>query len=313
LSPTVVEQLSALVVLAVRALRNGIHGHAVDLSVVIATYNGARTLGDQLRSLSRQEFGDDWELVIADNGSTDRTRDVIREWEGHFSHVVVVDASAKKGQSYALNRAVGAAEGEAIVILDDDDETAPGYLAAMAHALQTHEFVAARLDCETLNDPWTLGARPPVQTTGLGVYASFLPAAGGASIGLRRATFDSIGAFDEELDAGLDLDFCWRHLLNGGDIAFVDDAVLRYRYRSDLRGIYRQARGYGFSAPSLYRRYRAHGMPRRSALAALRFWLGPLRRLVRARHRSDLAALAFMAGYRVGLLAGSGHARLMFL
>jgi len=285
----------------------------MDVSVIIPSLNEAAYLPAQLDALTSQRYDGDWEIVIADNGSSDGTRELIDSRRAHFPHLTLLDASDAPGQAHALNCGLRIASGDALLLLDADDVVAPGYLRSMVSALGQHEFVAARLDCETLNAPWLQASRPPSQTHDVGVQLGFLPAAAGCSLGFRRSVYAETGAFDESFGAGNDIEFCWRYQLNGGRIQFVPEAVVRYRYRSDLRAIFRQARGYGASGPRLYQRFRGRGMPRRPPRAALKFWGGPLRRLLHARSRADQASLVFTAGFRVGLLEGCAESKVIFL
>jgi glycosyltransferase involved in cell wall biosynthesis len=50
------------------------------VSVVVPNLNGAATLPDQLEALAGQTYTGDWEVILADNGSTDTSADVVREW-----------------------------------------------------------------------------------------------------------------------------------------------------------------------------------------------------------------------------------------
>ncbi len=96
-------------------------------------------------------------------------------------------------------------------------------------------------------------------------------------------------------------------------MTFVPDAVIRYRYRTRFRDVFRQARGYGRCVPTLYRRYRDQGMPRRHGMRIVRFWLGPMRRLIRVRTKADWAMLLFLVGFRVGLVEGCWRARVIYV
>jgi glycosyltransferase involved in cell wall biosynthesis len=58
-----------------------------DVSVVTAVYNNAATLPAQLEALANQEFAGTWELIIVDNGSSDRSVEVIQEWSGRLPSV----------------------------------------------------------------------------------------------------------------------------------------------------------------------------------------------------------------------------------
>ena len=282
------------------------------VTAVIPAYNAASELPEQLAALAAQDRDREFEVVVADNGSTDATAAAARAFADRLD-LRVIDASQRQGQPYALNEGIAAATGDALLILDADDVVAPGYVSAMARALEDHEFVAARLDCESLNEPWQVTSRPPTQLDGPGSPFGFLPVAVGCAIGVRAELVDRLGGFDETMSSCSDVDLSWRYALAGVEIHFVEDAVLQYRYRDTLRGVYRQARVYGSSGPLLFTRYGDRGMPRRSPRTALRFWGGVVPQLARTRTRADVATLAFLAGYRAGLARSAVHHRVWYL
>lgn len=284
-----------------------------ELSVVIPVYNGEPELEEQLEALAGQEYSGDWELIVADNGSTDDSVALARRFEDRIPHLTIVDASAQPGQAYALNAGAAACNGRSLLFLDSDDVVAPGYLAAMAAALAEAPFVAARLDCVSLNPSWVRTSRPPTQTDGIGAPFAFLPSAAGCSIGIWKSVFDEVGGFDSSILLGNDVDLCWRVQLASYPLHFVPQAVVQYRYRDTLKGIFAQARTYGTAGPTLFSKYRDLGMPRRSGRSAVRFHGAAVVRLVRARSKSDLAGCAFLFGYRMGLLEGCLRRRALYL
>src|SRR5262245_29795227 len=123
------------------------------LSVVVPCLNAEATLGAQLAALSRQSWPDGWEVIVADNGSTDRSREIVESYRGRLPRLNLVDASDRRGHAHARNLGAAAATGDALLFCDADDEVAPGWLAAMGRALAGHEFVACRYDQEKLNPP----------------------------------------------------------------------------------------------------------------------------------------------------------------
>ena len=82
----------------------------VQLSVVVAAYNAAATIEAQLTALVDQEWSQAWEVIVADNGSTDRTAAVVSSFaQAHPATLVrVIDASQQRGPAFARN--AGAAE-----------------------------------------------------------------------------------------------------------------------------------------------------------------------------------------------------------
>nr|MBA2283781.1 glycosyltransferase family 2 protein [Acidimicrobiia bacterium] len=284
------------------------------LVVVIAVHGAPRELPAQLGALRGQTVPGPWELVLADNGGGDLAGLVAGLGPAAADLPLrIVDATARPGQAAAMNAALRATTADAIVLLDADDVVGADYLATMWRALERHPFVAARLDCDRLNPPWLRESRPPTQTDGVGTPFGFLPSAAGCAIGLRRWAYDLSGGFDESIAAGTDVDLSWRLQLAGVPLTFVPDAVVHYRYRSDVKGIFRQAATYGEAGPVLFREHRGVGMPRRRWRSALRFHFAGFGRLVRVRSKADAAAAVFLVGFRIGLIRGSVRHRTVYL
>ena len=283
------------------------------LSVVIPCLNSADQLPVQLWALAREKWQGWWEVVIADNGSTDGTREVAERFKDRLPRLLVVDASARRGASYARNVGARSASGEAFLFLDADDQIVPGYLPAMAGALAHHDFVAAHRDSESLNTGWVRLSRRTHPYEGFRNFYDFLPHAGGTRIGVRRSIFESVGGFDENLLRGEDVDFCWRVQLAGIPLHLVSEATVRVRFRQSLPRIYKQARLSGRGDALLYCRYRAAGMPGRSIGDGLRDWLRLIQRLHHIRGKSDWAHWVRRLGQRVGRLEGSLRYRVIYL
>ena len=140
------------------------------LSVIIPCFNSAKFLGQQLKALAQQEWSEPWEVILADNGSTDDSIAIARQYQHKFSHLRIVDASAIPGAAYARNVGAKVAKGELLAFCDADDEVAPGWVAAMGEALEQYEFVAGRLEREKLNEPWLRKSRIAAQTNKLSTF-----------------------------------------------------------------------------------------------------------------------------------------------
>jgi GT2 family glycosyltransferase len=282
----------------------------VDVSIVIPCLNAADVLPGQLEALRAQEWRGRWDVVIADNGSSDETRAVAERHRADLD-LRVVDASDRAGRQHACN--VGArAGGRAAVFVDADDEVAPGYVAAMGDALEQHAIVAARIDDVTLNAGWILDGRSGAQTNGLQNHLGFLPFGSGGTLGVRREVFETVGGFADDMHYAEDIDFCWRAQLAGCAIEFVPDAVLRYRYRTHLRSMFAQHRNFGRASALLYRTYRDRGMPGPEPKKVLREWRQLASGLLLVRDRADAARWARRAGRNVGRLQGCAHYRVWY-
>lgn len=282
----------------------------VDVSIVIACFNCQETLPETLAALCLQKWSGVWEIVLADNGCSDRSREVFLEYSERYPQVAmrVVDASQAQGQPHALNCGVRESLGRSVLFCDADDVVGPGWLAAMGSALAENEFVAARMDFKQLNGAIARAYRRNSQETKLQTveYPPYLPHAGGGTIGFSKKLFERVGEFDRTLPILHDTDFCFRAQLAGFELRFVPDAVIYIRTRSDLKGIYRQGFNYAKYNVVLSKRYRAFGRP--AARRWRRFfglWISTLRGVARSRKGAPEMARAYrMLGWAVGITAG---------
>jgi glycosyltransferase involved in cell wall biosynthesis len=270
------------------------------LSVVIPCRNAEALLGRQLDALASQETSFPWELVLVDNGSTDRSVQIAETYADRLQ-LSVVPAPDRANQAYARNVGASAASAEKLVFVDADDEVAPGFLASMFATLGEHDFVASRREQATLNPEWSRDAHE-IPTSASGTFAPF---AFGSAMGLSRQIFESVGGCPEEYDACWDMAISYRLQRAGVALVFLPEPLHRYRFRNSIRGLFSQTRVWGYYEVLLYREFQAPLVPPRSGSLALSEWFGALRDLVGARTRADLARCAVRFGYSAGRLHGS--------
>lgn len=295
----------------------------VEISVVIAARNAARTLPHQLRALAAQRPDAAWEVLVADNGSSDDTARVVREARGWLPGLRCVDASAVRGAGAARNAAVAEARGRSLLFCDADDVVAPGWADALHRALAGAALVAGRLEWARLNTDADQASRALPQQRGL-QYSEplpWLPAASSSNLGVRRDVFDGLGGFDPAARFLQDTDLCWRAQLGGERLAFQPEAVVHMRLRQGVRGAWRQGRNSGMGQRWLAARFGAA----RDLLArevgeaeaappprARRAWPARVARravlvggdLLRLRGRGDVARLSWTTGFGIGYALG---------
>jgi glycosyltransferase involved in cell wall biosynthesis len=281
----------------------------VKLSVIIACYNAADTIGIQLSALANQICDEPWDVIVADNGSTDSSLAVVHKYKTLLPNLRVVDASDVQGQAHARNVGARAAAGDALAFVDADDEVAPGWVAAMFEALSQHDFVACRIDTEKLNAAWIhkVSGAPQYDSVQKTLFHPFLVHAGGGTLGIKRSLHRQIGGFDESLPPREDTDYCFRVQLLGVKLHFVPDAVLHVRLRDTLPGMFRQARLWGELGILVYKKLRERTDTRveRPWISHIGAWRGLLRRLPQLRHPQGRAAWIRSLGFQVGRLQGS--------
>ena len=286
------------------------------ISVVIPVFNPGDVLNDQLGALAAQRgFGEPWEVVLADNGCTDGSLDSVADHAERLT-IRVVDATCHRGPAHARNRGAEEAQGTWLAFCDSDDVVAPDWLAQLWSAREIGDLVTGTCDVTLLNDPALLKARggPQYGTRLLDGPCEFLPFAPSCNLLVDRETFLRLGAWDEQLAHCEDVDFSWRAQLSGAHLHFADGAVIHYRYRRSVWGVFTQMRRYKAAEVRLYVRYRSAGAQRSGVGEALgRFWWilsrGPYV-VLGLEHRMVWWAVA---GTIVGRVQGSLRNRVLYL
>ena len=241
-----------------------INSNDIRLSVILPCYNEEEFIGYQLEALANQQWGEPWELIIVDNGSSDRTLEIIDQYKDQFPSCLVLRAHEKQGASHVRNVGVEAATGELIAFCDADDIVAPDWLATMAKAIEELDFVAGRFENHKLNSDEAAVVHSGSQQDDLlrGFAPDYLPYAGGGNLGIKRPIHDLIGGFDESLLAVEDTDYCWRVQQAGVKLHFASDLLVYRRLPTSLRKTLRQAFFWGKHVRSVYNKHRPLGIPK---------------------------------------------------
>jgi GT2 family glycosyltransferase len=282
------------------------------VTVVVPALNAEATIGEQLAALAAQTYAGPWEIIVSDNGSTDRTNEIVRSWEPRLPPLRIVDSSAGKGVAHARNVAAALA-GDLIVLCDADDVVTPQWLDEMvAVAADGPDIVGGALDHKSLNDPAIARVRGG-STTELQRTYHFLEYATGANCAVRREVFEALGGWDTTYARAEDVDFSWRAQLSGYTLAFAPRAVIAYRHRHSVGGVARQVYDYARAEVGLYRRYRGLGATRRTPreIARAYFYLAtrlPYLLMTRKRRARWLVAAAENAGRIMGAWQSRGTA-----
>lgn len=276
--------------------------------------DGADTIGRQLNALEAQEATVPWEVVIADNGSMDGTREVVRTFVDRLPSWRMIDASARPGSAPTRNAAVAASDGELVVGCEADDVVQPGWLAAMVEAAPRGHLLGGFIDSGPLNDDVNRAWRVGVPSgTSLPRPLGFLPIAVGANCAVWRWVLDDAGGWNETYRTQTDVELSWRLQLTGHHLEPVPDAVVHYSLRTSLPGLQRQAFNEGRGNAQLYRDFGDAGVRSKRTRALVRN-VGWLAWHVRDRNGDPERAGVWhrRAGLQRGRLAGSREFRVWF-
>jgi glycosyltransferase involved in cell wall biosynthesis len=268
------------------------------VSVIVPALNASGTLGDQLLALSRQTYSAPWEVLIADNGSSDDTVNIAQSWASGLPGSRVIDASQGRGAGHARNVGAAAANGDLLAFCDADDIVDSGWLSALVEAAAYSDIVGG-----------AVGTAQP-----LPVHMDYLPWASTSCMAVWKEVFNNLGGFDAEFLRAQDVEFSWRAQLARYRISGAPEAYIWRRPRGRLGAAATQMYQYGWWSARLYKRYRDRGVPTRGFVRLLKRvgWLAiRLPYLAASAHRRRIWIRT--AANTAGALAGSLRYRVLYL
>ena len=138
------------------------------ISILMGVLNCEDTLDESLESVAAQTETR-WECILCDDGSTDRTADVIRRWQERFPDKIIFLQNEKNtGLAPALNRCLSAARGKFIARMDGDDRCSPDRFEKELGYLKDHPdltIVSTDMQCFDRDGVWGLRAYPTIPET----------------------------------------------------------------------------------------------------------------------------------------------------
>ena len=198
------------------------------VSVVVPTRNRSRLLAMTLRSVLCQQ-NVELEVIVVDEGSTDDTAAMLSRLAD--SRVRVLRHETPYGLSTARNRGAGAAGGDWLAFIDDDDLWAPDKLAQQLRAAASTGRDWVYTGCVNIShDAQIVGGRPPLASEQvMKVIPRFnaIPG-GGSNVAVRRSIWQCAGPFDARLRRCEDWEM-WIRLAKHGAPACVSRPLVAYR------------------------------------------------------------------------------------
>lgn len=107
------------------------------VSVIMGTFNGERTLAQSIDSIISQDFKN-WEFIICDDCSTDKTNQILQEYAQKDSRIKVIRNSKNSKLAHSLNRCLELCQGQYVARMDDDDESLPNRFSKQVEFLEKH-------------------------------------------------------------------------------------------------------------------------------------------------------------------------------
>jgi glycosyltransferase involved in cell wall biosynthesis len=178
----------------------------VDISVIICTRNRGEELARTLQSIGKSEIPDALtvELIVVDNGSTDNTKEVVRE--ARFDRISVEYVHEPvRGQVVARETGMSVATGDIIIFTDDDVRVCANWITAMSLPIRsgTADALAGGVELAShLKRDWMTPTHRSLLAGTETINDSAPERMVGANMSFHRRVLEKISGFDEKLGPG---------------------------------------------------------------------------------------------------------------
>ncbi|MFC1648894.1 glycosyltransferase [Nanoarchaeota archaeon] len=226
-----------------------------EISVIVPVYNGERYIEGCLNSLLNQSLTKSkYEILIIDNGSTDKTPELVRK------HKVKLFSEKKKGAANARNKGMKAAKGNLIVFTDSDCIANKDWLKNLLESSKSADAIAGEVipyEKRTLAQKYIAKRRRSTKKswelkrkTAPGYIRT-------SNFAVKRKVIKKVGFFDTRFAncGGEDDDYAWRVHWAGFKIAVNPKAKILHRDRDTLKALYKQTYRNGLAYCNLISKY----------------------------------------------------------
>jgi glycosyltransferase involved in cell wall biosynthesis len=286
------------------------------VSIVIPCLNEERYIVALLDSLAEQDYGaDGLEVLVADGGSSDATRQLVRDYASRFRRLELVE-NPKRITVAGLNAGMDHATGDCWVIIGAHSRVRPDFVSASVEALQRTGAACVGGPIATIGEGTVGMAIAAAMSSPFGVgnarfrYSDVEAEVDTVPFGCyHRRVWEVVGRFDETVDGADEDSYNARLIEAGGRIMLVPAIRSAYFPRRTFQALAKQYWEYGAAKGTLLGRGRPL-QPRHFAPAAMvaggpaLFVLGTVSR--RARQLLKLLSMLYIAG---GFFAARSAAR----
>ncbi len=224
--------------------------------IIIATWNSEKFLSELFWSLKNMDYPkEDWNLVVVDNGSKDKTLEILNDWQKKmFNFPTIIRNEKNRGFAPGYNQGIAYAlkqNPDYVILLNDDTVVEPDWLKIIIEKMENHPEVGLAQPLITrypekslvnsfgnafhflgfgysFGDNWPIGQlfQKYGQSDYESAYLSF------SAVVIRHAVLEQIGLLDEKYFAyHEDSDFCFRARLADWHLLAVSNSVVHHHYK----------------------------------------------------------------------------------
>ena len=229
-------------------------------SIIVPVYNRPQEIDELLESLTKQDFQDDFEALIIEDGSENSSEEVVNKYTSklNLNYFYKDNSGAGASRNYGMERA----SGNYFIILDSDVIVPPQYLSEVKKALEynyTDAFGgpdAAHPSFTALQKAINYSMTSVLTTGGIRgkkkAVGKFQPRS--FNLGLSKAAFEKTSGFSK-MKAGEDIDLTFRLWENGFETQLINKAFVYHKRRSTIKQFFKQTFAFGTARPILNKKY----------------------------------------------------------
>ena len=195
----------------------------IKVTTIIPTFNRGYCLAESIQSVLDQNFSD-FELIVVDDGSTDNTAEVIKQ----FSGIHKIRIKKNRGVSFARNLAIKQARGEWIAFLDSDDLWERDKLATQMNWVECNpDYHAVYTDEIWIRNGVRVNAMKKHRKYSGDIFRHCLPLCivSPSSVLLRNELLNKFGGFDESMPVCEDYDL-WLRISMSFPFHFIEEKLI---------------------------------------------------------------------------------------
>lgn len=221
-------------------------GNSIKATVIVPVYNNPKGIETLIHALLAQTYPrQDFEIIVADNDSTDHTSDVIRTIALANDKVRLVNEDAIQSSYAARNRGIEESSGAILAFIDSDCTPEESWLENGIEALESEDAACGggRVEftyqserpnaVEYLDSARKLDQRHYVEDMGFAATANFFA---------RRELFERHGLFRSDVISGGDYEFGRRVTDQGEKMIYIQDAAVTHPARFTVDGLVKKSR-----------------------------------------------------------------------
>jgi glycosyltransferase involved in cell wall biosynthesis len=261
----------------------------LSFSIIIPVYNRPNEIDELLDSLTKQNFSDDFEVLILEDGSSIKSNIIVEKYKLQLNIKYFFNENTGAGAS--RNFGMQNASGNYFIILDSDVLVPKQYLLEVSKALKqnfTDAFGgpdAAHASFTSLQKAINYSMTSVLTTGGIRgkkqAVGKFQPRS--FNLGLSKIAFEKTQGFSN-MKNGEDIDLTFRLWENGFETQLIENAFVYHKRRSSLKQFFKQTNGFGAARPILNKKYPKTAKPT--------YWFPSLFII-----GFDISILGFLSGY----------------